>query len=103
MAAEMLEKILDAEKKSREKIEQTKAEAETIVSKARDEGRKIVENAVADAEKQKKQDIETCNNNAKILIEEKVAEAKAVCEKMADDCKKKADDCTKIIIEELLS
>lgn len=103
MAAEMLEKILDAEKKSREKIEQTKAEAETIVNKAHDDGRKIVEDAVADAEMHKKQDIETCNNKAKMLIKDKVAEAKAVCEKMTDDCKKKADDCTKIIIEELLS
>ena len=102
MAAEMLDKILEAEKAAKEKYEQTEAEALKIIEKASDEGRTLLENAKRAAEDNAQKCVAESSANANKLIENKLSEAKAYCEKMYENSISKSVECEKIIINKLI-
>ena len=103
MAAEMLEKILSAEKEAKEKLEKTENEAQSVVDNASVEAKKIIEAARVTAEGIKNQRIADSHENAKKQSLEAKKRAEAVCEQMADKCRERSEECTRLITQQLFS
>ena len=103
MAAEMLEKILDAEKTAKEQLSQCQAKADGIIEKATEEGKMIINQAKLDAENESKMKIGKALEDSKILLNEMLAKAEKVCEELAENCRSKADNCIQLVADKLFS
>ena len=103
MAAEMLEKILEAEKTAKEQLCQCEAKANEIVEKATEEGKAIINQTKLEAESMSKAKIDKALEDSKVLLNEMLAKAEKVCAEMEDKCRSKSDECAKIVADKLFS
>lgn len=103
MAAEMLEKILEAEKTAKEQLGQCEEKAGKIIEKATEESKMIINKAKSDTELNSKNKIEKALEDSKVLLDEMLAKAEKVCIEMDEKCRSKSDECARIVADKLFS
>ena len=103
MAAEMLEKILEAEKTAKEQLCQCEAKANEIVEKATEEGKAIINQTKLEAESMSKAKIDKALEDSKVLLDDMFAKAKKSCDEMEEKCHLKSEDCAKVVADKLFS
>ncbi|MBQ8758130.1 MAG: hypothetical protein IJZ20_00380 [Clostridia bacterium] len=103
MASEMLEKILEAENSAKEKLEITQAKAREIIEKAKSDGEKLLSDKKKAAEEDRMRRLSSLCDEANEGKAQMLSEAQKVCDEMSLVAATKSDECTRIILEKLMS
>lgn len=101
MAAEMLDKILEAEASAKERKNAALKQAECIIADAGKKAEKIV----ADAEKKAQDDavakLRKSNEDKEKLLRQKLDDAEIECQRMEKAASAKKDVCVKILVDRI--
>ena len=103
LAAEMLEKILEAEKTAKEQLYQCEAKASKIIENATEEGKTIINQTKLKSESESKNKLDKALEDSKVLLDEMLAKAEKACVEMEEKCRAKSDDCAQIVADKLFS
>lgn len=103
MAAEMLEKILDAENNVKVKRAEAETMAENIISDAETKAKELIKAEIGLAENKGKQLLAECEKNKDAVLDKKQEEAKLFCKELIDKCDKKTDECVKLVFSRIFA
>ena len=103
MAAEMLEKILEAENSAKEKLAKANKEADELLAQAESKAKEMLLNAKKTAETEGDKTLKECNDAAKALIDKKISEAQTECARLKESSSKKSKECADIVIKKIFA
>ena len=99
MAAEMMEKILAAEKDASQKLRLAEEDAKVIVSQAEKDAEKLKKEAKIAADKEASAIADNCTAYTSDLVNNKREEAEKAALALAEKAKSKNAECIKTVVE----